>query len=128
MRAWCWRVWLNGGNGLLPWNAVRGDGVWEHAEPLTVFYPGSKFGKNEPFASVRLKAYRRGQQDIEYLVLLAQQRGWDRDAVAMAMGKALDLSGGVTIESEEDAGTINFRNVRDAQLDELRLRVARAVR
>jgi hypothetical protein len=128
MRAWCWRVWLNGGDGLLPWNAVRGAQAWDRAEPLTVFYPGTKFGKNEPYGSLRLKAYRRGQQDIEYLVLLAQQRGWDRDAVTVALGKALDLSGNVSMESEEDAGTINFENIKDTQLDSLRLRVAKAVR
>ena len=93
-----------------------------------MFYPGTKFGKNEPFGSLRLKAYRRGQQDIEYLMLLAQQRGWDRDAVTVAMEKALDLSASVTATSEEDAGTIDFRGVKDAQLDELRLRAAQAVR
>jgi hypothetical protein len=128
MRAWCWRVWLNGGDGLLPWNAVRGSAAWDRAEPLTVFYPGTKFGKSEPFGSLRLKAYRRGQQDIEYLVLLAQQRGWDRDAVTMAMDKALDLSGRVKAESEEDAGTISFRNIKDTQLEDLRLRAAQAMR
>jgi hypothetical protein len=127
MRAWCWRVWLNGGDGLLPWNAVHGSTAWERAEPLTVFYPGTKFGKNEPFGSLRLKAYRRGQQDIEYLVLLAHQRGWDRDGVTQAIEKALDLSGGVSATSEEDAGTVNFKNVKDSQLDELRLRAAHAL-
>ena len=90
MRAWCWRVWLNEGDGLLPWSAVRGSAAWERAEPLTVCYPGTKFGKNEPSGSLRLKAYRRGQQDIEYLVLLARHRGWDGDAVVNAIGKALD--------------------------------------
>jgi hypothetical protein len=128
MRAWCWRVWLNGGDGLLPWNAVRGAAAWDRAEPLTVFYPGTKFRKNEPFASLRLKAYRRGQQDIEYLVALAQQRGWGRDAVTVAIEKALDFSASVSTTSEEDAGTIDFRGVKDAQLDELRLRAAQAIR
>lgn len=128
MRAWCWRVWLNGGDGLLPWNAVRGAAAWERAEPLTVFYPGTKFGKDEPFASLRLKAYRRGQQDIEYLVLLAQQRGWSREAVVNAVGRAIDLSGSVTAESEEDAGTINFDSIKDTQFEDLRLRAAQVIK
>ena len=34
---------------------------------------------------MRLKAFRRGQQDIEYLVLLAQSEGWDRAAVTRAV-------------------------------------------
>jgi hypothetical protein len=127
MRAWCWRVWTAGGDGLLPWNAVSGLQAWERAEPLTVFYPARKFGSAEPFASLRLKAYRRGQQDIEYLILLAQRKGWDREAVAHAIAGALDLAGGVRQKFEEDAGTVSFQQVRNAELDQLRARVARAL-
>lgn len=107
MRAWCWKVWLAGGDGLLPWNAIRGLEAWERAEPLTVFYNGSRFGKLEPFASLRLKAYRRGQQDAEYLALLAAEPGWDRDAVIQR------------IVLPTEAG--------DTVLETLRLRIARAL-
>jgi hypothetical protein len=110
MRSWCWRVWLNGGDGLLPWNAVRGAGAWDRAEQLTVFYPGSKLGVNEPFASLRLKAYRRGQQDVEYLVLLAEKEGWDREGLSKVITDALDL-----------------QQAKDAELEGLRLRVAKAL-
>jgi hypothetical protein len=127
MRAWCWRVWTAGGDGLLPWNAVSGMQAWERAEPLTVFYPGRKFGKHEPFASLRLKAYRRGQQDIEYLVLLAGKKGWDREAVSRAVAGALDLAGEIRQRFEEDAGAISFQQVKNAELDQLRSRVARAL-
>ena len=128
MRAWCWRVWLSGGEGIVPWNAVSGRGVWERAEPLTVFYPGTKFGKNEPYASLRLKAYRRGQQDIEYMVLLSKKAGWDRDAVTRAASGALDLSAGFRQTDDEDAGSLNFRDLSDAQFEAARQRVARALR
>jgi len=127
MRAWCWKAWLYGADGIVPWNAVRGAEAWERAEPLTVFYPAAKFGRNEPFASMRLKAYRRGQQDIEYLTLLAKRKGWDREAAAAAVAAALDLSSESVTAWDEDAGIIRFRNTRDAQLDEVRLRVARAI-
>jgi hypothetical protein len=127
LRAWAWRVWLNGGDGLLPWNAVRGAQAWDRAEPLTVFYPGSKFGRREPFASLRLKAYRRGQQDVEYLALLASQSGWDRDAVTRAVLGDLNLSADVVRTSDEDAGTQRFRSVRDEQLEAMRQRVAAAI-
>jgi hypothetical protein len=103
MRSWCWRVWAAGGDGVVPWNAVAGSQAWDRAEPLTVFYTGTKFGSNEPFGSLRLKAYRRGQQDVEYLVLLAQKPGWDREAVQKAIGEA---------------------GIAEASLEELRRRVA----
>ena len=93
-----------------------------------MFYVGSKFGASEPFPSLRLKAFRRGQQDIEYLMLLAKKKGWDRAAVAHAIARVANLAGGITQQSEEDAGTVAFRNATDADLDQLRLRVAAALR
>ena len=128
MRAWCWRAWLGGADGIVPWNTIRGMEAWERAEPLTVFYVGSKFGASEPFPSLRLKAFRRGQQDIEYLMLLAKKKGWDRAAVAHAVARVAHLAGEITQQSEEDAGAVAFRNATDADLDQLRLRVAAALR
>ncbi|HVN79073.1 MAG TPA: hypothetical protein VMW38_08750, partial [Terriglobia bacterium] len=127
MRAWCWRAWVNGADGIVPWNTVAGMGSWDHAEPLTVFYPGMKFGQDEPFPSIRLKAYRRGQQDVEYLVLLAQKQGWDREAVAQAVGKALNLSGRTLQVDEEDAGTLSLNRVNNDQMEKLKMRVAKAL-
>jgi hypothetical protein len=127
LRAWAWRVWLNGGDGLLPWLATRTQGAWEKAQPLTVFYGGEKFGRMEPFASLRLKAYRRGQQDMEYLNLLARSRGWSREILSRAVRDALDLSGDVEERFEEDAGTMRFQNIRDADLETVRRRVAAAL-
>ena len=128
LRAWAWRVWLNGGDGLLPWLATRTQGAWEKAQPLTVFYSGGKFGQTEPFASLRLKAYRRGQQDMEYLNLLARSRGWSRELLSRAVREGLDLSGEVEERFEEDAGTMRFQKIRDADLDDIRRRVATALK
>jgi hypothetical protein len=50
-----------------------------------------------------LKAFRRGEQDVEYASLLAGKAGWDRAAVSKA------------------AGTPD-----DAALDQLRQRIAAA--
>ena len=128
MRAWCWRAWLGGAEGIVPWNTIRGMEAWDRAEPLTVFYVGSKFGVNEPFPSLRLKAFRRGQQDIEYLMLLARKKGWDREAVTRAVAQVAHLAGGISQQSEEDAGAITFRNASDKELDELRERVSAALK
>ena len=127
MRAWCWRAWTTGADAIVPWNTVRGMEAWDRAEPLTVFYPGRKFGLNEPFESLRLKAFRRGQQDVEYMILLARKKGWDREAVARAVMQALDLSEETLRKYDEDAGAVRFDRVSDMQLDQLRLRVAAAV-
>jgi hypothetical protein len=127
MRAWCWRAWVTGADGIVPWNTIRGMEAWNRAEPLTVFYVGKRFGLNEPFGCLRLKAFRRGEQDVEYMTLLARKKGWDREAVARAIVGALDLSEQTRREYEEDAGAIRFDRVADPQLDHLRLRLAAAL-
>ncbi len=127
MRAWCWRAWVTGADAIVPWNTVRGMEAWDRAEPLTVFYVGKKFGRNEPFGSLRLKAFRRGEQDVEYMTLLARKKGWDREAVARAVAGALDLTEQTRRQYEEDAGAIRFDGVADAQIDRLRLRLAAAL-
>ncbi len=127
LRAWCWRAWTAGADGIVPWNTVVGPQAWERAEPLTMFYTGSKFGRREPFASLRLKAYRRGQQDVEYLVLLSQRPGWDREAVSRAVAAALDLAAEARPGGEQDATALEFSRLRNAQLEALRERVARAL-
>jgi hypothetical protein len=126
MRAWIWQVWTNGGDGVVPWNTIQAANAWERAEQLTVFYM-PRFGAAEPLASMRLKAFRRGQQDAEYLALLAKKEAWDRDAVSHAVAAALDLTPEARQAHELAGGAIRFPNVNDSDFDLLRMRVARAL-
>ena len=81
----------------------------------------------EPFASLRLKAYRRGQQDMEYLNLLAKSKGWSREMLTRSLREALDLSAEVEEKGFEDAGTLRFGKIQDHDLETLRRRVAAAL-
>ena len=54
-----------GRNGVL---YANGDGVLLYPGTDTVF-PNSSYGVRGPFASLRLKHWRRGLQDVEYLAL-----------------------------------------------------------
>jgi hypothetical protein len=76
---------------------------------------------------MRLKAYRRGQQDMEYLNLLANSEGWSRDVLTRAVREAMDLSADVDEKFEEDAGTLRFGRIKDRDLETLRQRVADAL-
>lgn len=50
------------------WNYTNGDGVLFY--PGTdKLYPGDSYGVQFPFASLRLKHWRRGIQDVDYLVM-----------------------------------------------------------
>lgn len=50
------------------WNYSNGDGVLFYPGTDTI-YPDSSYGVMGPFASLRLKQWRRGIQDVDYLVL-----------------------------------------------------------
>jgi hypothetical protein len=80
-----------------PWvdpnNAVNPrSGVVHNLAGLVIYpeYPG-KPGIREPVASIRLKSFRRGSQDAEYLRLLekAAGRGAAMKALAAVMGRSL---------------------------------------
>lgn len=50
------------------WNYTNGDGVLFYPGTDKLF-PGVSYGVNFPFASLRLKHWRRGIQDVDYLVM-----------------------------------------------------------
>ena len=52
------------------WNYTNGDGVLFYPGADTA-YPSSSYGVNGPLASLRLKHWRRGIQDVDYLALAA---------------------------------------------------------
>src|SRR5262249_40176458 len=38
-RAWCVRAWLDGADGLVPWQSVGTAKAWERPEPTALLYP-----------------------------------------------------------------------------------------
>jgi hypothetical protein len=50
------------------WNHSNGDGLLFYPGTDTV-YPSESYGVNGPFASLRMKHWRRGVQDVDYLTL-----------------------------------------------------------
>jgi hypothetical protein len=81
---WGWNGYKFEADGICFWNATDW-GDWDTDAPAPdpytnaggryqgfsmVFYPGAKFGFDGPIPSMRLKALRRGLQDLEYLRLI----------------------------------------------------------
>ena len=73
-------AWTLGVDGVLPWQTVGSGDSWKTADDLSLFYPAR--GTDGPLPSVRLKAFRRGQQDVEYLTLLQTVAHEPRWAIA----------------------------------------------
>ncbi len=132
---WCLDTWSLGGDGIIPWQTVGTADSWKKADELALFYPepdrgpAGVSGSNAARAaipSVRLKAYRRGQQDVEYLTLWSQLHTEPRWAVGSQVRAALSLAGqrrGTGFEGGEDAGRIDYGRLRPQDLWALRFAI-----
>ena len=127
---WCLDSWTLESDGVLPWQTVGRDSSWRKADTLSLFYPGGPAGRTEPVPSIRLKAYRRGQQDVEYLTLLMQTTGQPRWALGQSIREALDLAAtrqGTGFTGGEDAGTLRYAGLLPQDAWALRIRAAQAI-
>ena len=120
---WCLDVFSRGADGVIPWQTVGTDDSWHHADTLSLFYP---IKGSPPAPSIRLKAYRRGQQDVEYLALLAHETKRPRWAYREIVTKALKSEGarqGTGFTGGEDAGRIDYHALRPADPHALRVAI-----
>lgn len=119
--AWCLLAWSRGAISVLPWQTIATQGAWAKAGQTDVFFAGA----GGPFASVRLKAFRRGQQDVEYLTMLGDVYAQPQFAVAGGARRIVDLGGRVQKAWSEDAGTLRFDRADPAGLWTLRSSVGK---
>jgi hypothetical protein len=113
---WCLSAWAGGAMGVLPWQTIGSENAWITAEETALFYPHP----DGPVPSVRLKAFRVGQQLVEYLTLFSQTWQVPRYAVADGVKDFLNLKGEVRKKSEADAGTLEFKDVDPMDLWRMR--------
>jgi hypothetical protein len=127
---WSIDSWSLGSDGVLPWQTIGGSESWSKPDALALFYPARTAGASGPIPSIRLKAYRRGQQDVEYLTLFSQVTGQPRWAVGQRAREALHLVAerrGTGLVAVEDAGVIHFGKLLPQDLWSLRMRVGQAL-
>jgi hypothetical protein len=142
---WSLDAWTLGADGVLPWQTIGTARSWQQGDELSLFYPLQDDGRaagrvtrtTKPHGaelgvvpSIRLKAYRRGQQDVEYLTLWSRQCGQPRDTVAQLVRSALHLAGSrqaTETGGTEDAGRIDYSTLRPQDLWALRVRIGEAL-
>ncbi len=121
---WCLSAWSKGATGVLPWQTIGNKKSWQRDDQNSLFYPSH----NGPVPSVRLKAFTRGQQDVEYLVLYSltyQQPFW---MTADLLKSELDgLQSKVYKNHSNDAGLSRFSSISPARLWELRYRIGKMI-
>ena len=134
---WCLEAWSLGADGVLPWQTIGNPSSWQQADDLSLFYPrlgqrrsGANRSSAAPIPSIRLKAYRRGQQDVEYLTLWSRVSNEPRWAVGRQVRAALNLSGtrqDTGLTDAEDAGRIDYNRLRPGDVWALRVRIGEAL-
>ena len=128
--AWCLDAWTLGMDGVIPWQTIGQAKSWTEGDELALLYPPNPKipgAEREPVASLRLKAFRRGQQDVEYLILWAALHGEPRWAVAAEVRRALRLAADRSTKGGDDAGSVAYPNLRPEDLFALRHCVGQAL-
>lgn len=120
---WSLHSWANGSIGVLPWQVIGDDTAWHQGSETSLFYPSS----NGVVASVRLKAFMRGQQDVEYLTMLSRFEKVPRFAIAAGMRQILNLQGKLKQNDSEDAGIWDSNQILPQDLWALRQQIAEKV-
>jgi hypothetical protein len=121
MRRYTW-----GTVGDLPqWNTTGNATSWTSPTDTALFYPGNSFpGKlgayDGPVPSIRMKLWRRAQQDIEYLLLLERETGASRSQIAAALSV---WSG----EGGKIPGSATFDSLTPEKMRELRASIIRQI-
>ncbi len=127
--AWCVDAWSLGLNGVLPWQTIGNLESWKSGDELSLFYPDPQSEAAQPIPSVRLKAYRRGQQNIEYLELLRSRLGVPHWMLRNWLRETIDLKSereGTGVQGAEDAGRIRFQDLSAEDFAALRRFIAQA--
>jgi len=122
--AWCIDAWCKGADGVIPWQTIGNASSWANGDALALLYPPRDGTSGPPLASLRLKAFRRGQQDVEYLAAWARKLGLSREAVALRVREVVDLAQSTRSRFEDDAGELAFPNATVRALSGLRRAVA----
>jgi len=134
---WSLDAWSLGADGIVPWQTIGNADSWKNSDELAIFYPPQNSANNlstntketipNVIPSLRLKGYRRGQQDVEYLVLLQKAKNLRRWNVAQMVRHEINFQPQTLTKFSEDAGTVHYESVSPQDLWRLRIDVARLI-
>ncbi len=105
-QAWILDAYSAGAKGVVPWQTINKNAkAMTQADQLGLFI----FHDGKIHHSLRLKAYRRAQQDVEYLQLLKSKRRWSDEQVRGFVARYLNLRSDVHQAYTGDAGTAQYK-------------------
>lgn len=123
------QVWLHGADAFLPWQTLGDEASLDQNDNVdgnTLLVPGTRFALRV-VGDMRLKALRDGQQLIEYLVLLGDRYGLQREQIRAMLEKVIPLSAETTGVAVDEAGRQRFGVLESWQLAALRRALAELI-
>ncbi len=114
--------WSCGADGGLPvYTSFGGTNDWNDTDPLRVVRFDPHTGM--PVASFRMKAYRRAEQDMELVNMLAARKGYNRWHVRDLIAKDYPVEMVTISRGPDDPGYSTFKGLDAAKYDQLRQRL-----
>ena len=107
---WSLDAWTRGADGIVPWQTIGNRDSWRVEDELALFYPATKDSDGRVAPSLRLKAYRSGEQLVEYLTLLKDATNRSRDEIARAVRKRLKLDDSSSLKRDSEDAGVTFYN------------------
>jgi hypothetical protein len=122
VQAWVLDAWRGGARGVVPWQTVNKDGsAMTKADQLGLFiFTKDDQGRPVIRHSMRLAAYRRAEQDVEYLELFRRKGDSTPRDMELLLDHYVNLRGTVNVAYAEDAGTPRYARVAPEGLRGLR--------
>jgi hypothetical protein len=124
-------LWMAGSNGHLPWQTHGSDRSLDVNDTGTggnaLLVPGDRFGV-PVVADMRIKAFRDGQQIIEYMAILAKKRNLQREQIQAMVADAIRIEASRPEGANaDDADAMRFSGLKDWQIAQLRARLAEMI-
>jgi hypothetical protein len=117
---WIVDAYLDGAEGILPWNNYGRDEHYEKPESTAGLYPGTRFGLKSPVVSLRLKAVRRGMELLKYLRAFKNAYGYNDLQLREYIAHFLDFKSHIEMYHSEDAGRVQYALTGDWNIERLK--------
>ena len=122
---WCVASYLNGADGVLPWQSLGRDSAFKEPEQTSLIVDGSTRFGYPVIASLRVKALRRGAQDVEYLILLSKKYNLNREQLRYLVSSKISIEVKSEQKDVDGAEAATFGGLTSQKFSELRESIAK---
>ncbi len=129
---WFANSWFRGANAALPWQAMGKEKALDINDSAVggnaMIVPAQKTLGVPVVADIRLKAFRDGEQLIEYLTLFAERYDLTREQVREVVFRSVTFEAGIAKGAGADnADALRFKTLQSWQLAQLKKALAEAI-